>query len=133
PIGFGDFYPDLQPHPRRGIPSHGQPDTRPEGGGELFRSRGISFDNTPGCFVCGGGPALHNNISAFVQCKAAGERVVALFRGKGARMDYREHEPDRVQVKIGACKGHVPHLQKLQALAEDGVITSARIEEAKVG
>lgn len=138
PIGLGTskgtVYPELQDHPRRGTPAHGRPDKSPEGDGEYFASRGIGLDQTPGCFVCGGGVGLFSNIAAFVQCKEAGERVVGMFGGKGARMDYREYEPDRVQVKIGACDTHKPNLKKLHELtsaAADGVITTEMIEEAR--
>jgi len=119
--GDGDevIYPELQVHPRRGIPSHGKPDKKPEGGGEFFWSRGIGTDHTPGCFVCGGKFGMHKNIAAFVQCKTAGERVVAMFK-QGARIDYREHEPDRVQVKIGACATHITNLEYLNKLTAAG-------------
>ena len=128
-IGFGGFYPELQAHPRRGIPSHGQPDKRPEGGGEFFRSRGIGMDHCS-CFVCGTkGLVYLSNIAAFVQCKEAGERVVAMF-SQGARLDYRAHEPDRVQVKIGACDEHLSNLERLDTLTRDGIITKARITSA---
>jgi hypothetical protein len=124
PIGFGSHYPELQPHPRRGIQSHGRPDTRPEGGGEFFNPRGIGTDTTPGCFVCGGASGLYANIAAFVQCREAGERVVQMFQ-QGARLDYRDYSPDRVQVKVGACKQHLPNLQSLNnaTYQAGGVIT----------
>lgn len=134
-IGFGDFYPELQAHPRRGTPSHGRSDKRPGGGGEFFYSRGIGLDNCT-CFVCethdrdGKGHTMLNNIAAFVQGKEAGERVVAMF-SRGARLDYREFEPDRVQVKIGACDSHLANLQKLYELTQDGIITVDRINEAR--
>lgn len=128
-IGFGDFYPELQPHPRKGTPSHGQPDKKPDGGGEFFRSRGIGLDTTPGCFVCEGSKCLRNNIAAYVQNKESGERVVALF-SKGARLDYREYEPDHVQVKIGACDSHLPNLERLHSLVSDGIITKERIAQS---
>lgn len=133
-IGFGDEYPELQPHPRKGTPAHGKSDKKPEGGGEFFHSRGIGLDWVP-CFVCGtedrdgkGHNAL-NNIAAFVQCKAAGERVVDMF-AQGARLVYREREPDRVQVKIGACDQHKPNLERLDTLCEDSVITSEKVTSA---
>jgi hypothetical protein len=130
-IGFDGFNPRLQDHPRRGTPRHGKPDKRPEGGGEFFRSRGIGVDNTPGCFVCGGGFDLRHNIAAFVVTKEAGERVVTMLE-MGARLDYREQEPDRVQVKIGACNHHLPNLERLNELTRhDGIITSQRITEAR--
>lgn len=136
PIGFGDFYPALQDHPRRGIPSHGNLDKRPSPFSEYFRSRGIGLDACT-CFVCGTNDRtgresgyLHN-IAAFVQCKEAGERVVAMF-AQGAKLDYRVFEPDRVQVKIGACDKHLTNLQKLDELTKDGVITAEMIKVAAV-
>lgn len=128
-IGFGDFYPKLQAHPRRGIPSHGRPDKSPEGGGEFFHSRGIGLETTPGCFVCGGNECLHNNVAAFVQCKTSGERVVGMFP-HGARLDHRDSEPDRVQVKVGACDVHLPNLERLNALVGDGVISEQKVTQA---
>lgn len=137
-IGFGEFYPELQQHPRKGTPAHGKPDKRPKGGGEFFRSRGIGIDETPGCFVSwcsrNGGrnsryKTMYNNIAAFVQCKETGERVVAMFRG-GVWLDYREYEPDRVQVKIGACDKHLPNLKLLDKLCKDGVIKQEMITAA---
>lgn len=119
----------LQKHPREGIPKHGDPDKRPETGGEFFKSRGTGRDNTSGCFVCGGDKGPHRNIAAFVQCKESGERVEAMFK-TGARLDYREHEPDYVQVKIGACDRHVDNLEKLHELVGDGIITEEKISQA---
>lgn len=110
---FNDHGPlSIQSHPRKGTPSHGTPDKRPEGGGEFFWVRGIGTDNTPGCFICGGQSELHSNIAAFVQCKEAGERIVQMFKA-GARLDYRDSEPDRVQVKIGSCEEHLGDLRRL--------------------
>lgn len=131
-IGVGSngstIFPELQKHPRKGIPVHGRLDAKPEGGGEFFNSRGIGSDFTPGCFMCGGESGFHENISAFVQCKESGERVVEMFR-QGVRLDYREHEPDRVQVKIGACKKHSTHLEHLNKLVGEGIITEEMIKE----
>lgn len=131
-MGFANgVHPKLQPHPRAGTPSHGRPDTRPEGGGEWFNSRGLGTDVTPGCFICEGPGGYHTNISGFVQCKEAGERVVAMFGGKGAWLDYRERYPDRVQVKVGACKGHKENLERLHAsVREDGILTEERLKTA---
>ncbi len=135
-IGIGGedstIYPELTNHPRKGIPAHGKHDIRPGGGGEFFRSRGIGTDVTPGCFVCGGETGYHQNIAAFVECKEAGERVVSLFP-TGARLDWREFEPDRVQVKIGACNKHVMNLKVLEiAVTESkGVITEDMVKTAR--
>lgn len=132
------LYPELQPHPRTGVPAHGRPDTRPEGGGEFFSSRGVGKDSTPGCFVCGvaGGTQLRvtNNVAGFVQTKAAGERVVEMFEA-GARLDYREDEPDRTQVKIGACALHRENAYGLHELtrAADRVITQEIIKRVVAG
>lgn len=105
-------YPIVSPHPRIGIPARGKKYKRHKDG-EFFWSRGIGMDITPGCLVCGGERGLHNNICGFVQNKEAGERVVSMFQS-GAWLDFREHEPDRVQVKIGACKQHLENLKKLE-------------------
>lgn len=131
------FYPTKTPHPRSGVPSHGQKDASPPGGGEYFRSRGVGLDFGVSCFVCGAQRRAEdvndamNNIAAFVRCKAAGERVVALFRGGSARLDYRDFEPDRVQVKVGACDAHVGNLGRLHALSADGIITADRVGQAR--
>lgn len=135
-VGRGDapaIHPTLGPHPRAGIPAHGRPDDRPPEGGEYFAPRGIGVDRTPGCFVCGGADDdLRDNIAAFVQCRAAGERIVAMFK-RGARLDYRDYEPDRVQVKIGACAEHVPQLRRLYDETLRGVITQDIADSAGGG
>lgn len=118
------------PHPRKGIPAHGAADRRPDCG-EYFSSRGLGMDGRLECFVCGGAPLMRDNIAAFVACRAAGERVVELFGGK-ARLDYRDFEPDRVQVKVGACDEHKGNLEALHlSTSSDGVITERRIAEAR--
>lgn len=137
-FGYDDHFPELQKHPRHGIPSHGRPDNRPLlgfFGEDYFRSRGIGLDSCT-CFVCGVTTrdklhdyAMLNNIAAFVQCKAAGERVVQLFK-QGARLDYREYEPDWVQVKVGACDRHLPNLKYLEELCVDGKISAKKVVEA---
>lgn len=119
--------PMVQEHPRKGTPAHGAPDKRPPtGSGEFFYSRGIGTDRSPGCFACGGGGwGMRSNISGFVTCKAAGERVVAMFMKGGAWLDYREHEPDRVQVKVGACQKHLSVLKLLNHVLEETKILDA--------
>lgn len=148
PIGIGmkggtTVYPKLQPHPRRGIPKHGAVDKRPENDGEFFRARGLGMDSSPGCFVCGGEKTrwqpknkyhmqMLDNVAGFAQCKNAGARIVEMFEGKGCWMDYREFEPDRIQVKIGVCKKHVENLKTLVRLTEehDQTITKEMIKQA---
>ncbi len=121
----------VEPHPNP-KPARGREDKPPEGGGEYFGSRGVGSDMAPGCFACGGEPGGYSNISAFVDCKDSGERVVAMFE-QGAWLDYRTSEPDRVQVKIGACEEHLPCLRKLHDItrAADGIIKPEMIADSK--
>ncbi len=129
---FNNGQAKLITHPRLGTPSHGRPDKVPKEGGEYFRSRGVGMDSTPGCFVCGGEKGMYNNISGYVHCKEAGERIVKKFE-TGAYLDYREFEPDYIQVKIGACKKHVHCLEELskQTREAGGRITNRMITTAK--
>jgi len=102
-----------------------------------FRSRGIGLDMVPCCFVCGTklreprANAYLNNISAFVASKAEGEEILSWFE-QGARLDYRENEPNRIQLKIGACNDHVKQLQHLHDItAYYGRIRQADVVTAK--
>jgi hypothetical protein len=104
--------------------------------GELPKSygvnnRGMGKDCTPGCFVCGGQQGLHNNISMFVRSREDGEAVTALFK-TGARLDFRDYEPDWIQVKVGACDSHVENLKLLsgKVSAYPYRITAPMIQEA---
>lgn len=127
-IGLGEDkeFPKLEKHPREGTPAHGRADIRPESGGEFFQSRGIGVDYTPGCFVCSQEAKFHHNIAGFVCTKEAGERVVKMFI-QGALLDFRENEPDRVQVKIGACNKHFGNLKKLNELVKEEEIITAEM------
>ena len=97
------------------------------------RSRGIGNDVTNGCIACDlpkqtdGDDYLVNNISFFVDSKKDGECLVALFGGRGARLDYRDFEPHRIQAKVGACDRHKPVLQALEQAvhANDDYITGS--------
>jgi hypothetical protein len=107
--------------------------------GELPKSyrvsaRPLGADNTPGCFVCGGENGLHSNISMFVVTKEDGEAVTALFK-TGARLDYRDYEPNWIQVKVGSCKEHYPNLELLHSKvsAYPHRITEQVIQEAMGG
>lgn len=142
PFTFGDegYRPVLQPHPRVGTPSHGRPDTRPEEGGEFFRIRGIGLEGGLTCYVCGkrgnDSYSCTPNIAAFVQTKEAGERVAAMFNSRvpgGAWVDFREHEPDYVQVKIGACEEHSSCLTVLEAMCSDDRINTFRVLYSRAG
>lgn len=93
--------------------------------------RGIGKDFTPGCFVCGGDEGCYHNIAAFVSYREDGERAVALF-AQGARLDYRENEPNWIQLKIGACDKHLPNLQSLEekVSSNNGLLSPDLIVEA---
>lgn len=86
---------------------------------ETFHPRGLGLNWIP-CFICGRegpGGAAQPDCASFVDGKAGGERVVALFerRNLRAKLDYRENYPNRVQVKVGACVFHVEELEALIA------------------
>jgi hypothetical protein len=130
------IYPELSKHPRWGTLKHSNLDKRAKNGNEFFRSRGICLDKCY-CFVCGTnkrskkGTCFLNNIAAFVQCKEAGERIISMFK-QGTWLDYREYEPDCVQVKIGACDEHLSNLRYLKRLTEeaDNTISKEMIAKA---
>ena len=77
------------------------------------RGRGLNWGK---CFVCGHDPKRATaDFASFVKSKEEGEAIIALFAAIGAhaRLDYREHEPNWVQVKIMACKQHAEALDFL--------------------
>jgi len=49
-----------------------------------------------------------------VSSRQEGECAEALFK-LGARLDYREFEPDWIQVKVGACAKHIANLDCLHS------------------
>ena len=76
-----------------------------------FFNRGFGKDHVK-CFICGNLEEYYNdNISAFVNSKEDGEKIVSWF--PYAWLDYRPPEPHYIQVKIGACSTHKPILEKL--------------------
>lgn len=94
-----------------------------------FRTRGIGSEFGR-CFKCDCAQGLMSNISAFVDSKKNGEKVVKLFNSHGVYLDYREFEPNWIQVKILACNKHLPDLQSLNKAIFEGVITPKIIEDA---
>lgn len=96
-IGFRDdktgvtYYPEVQEHPRKGIPWHPYiwPDPKPENGGEYWTSRGIGYD-----------------LSGFVKSKKAGERLLQMVKdvlgveNPKSWLDWRPHEPVWIQFKF---------------------------------
>ena len=100
---------------------------------EYFASRGTGSDKVPCCFVCGVEPNDYysSNISGFVQSKEAGERIVAMFDGR-ARLDFRDFEPNWIQVKFGVCKLHQSNLEGIAvALRKNIGISRGLIEGFK--
>lgn len=97
-----------------------------------FKSRGIGTDKCT-CFVPActeTTPMIRSNIAAFVNSQKEGNLAVRMLGGL-AIVDYRENEPDWVQVKLGACPDHIHKLEKLHELTSlDGHITLNRIRKA---
>jgi hypothetical protein len=94
-----------------------------------FRPRGIGTDWCPGCYVCGVGEGSMSNIAAFVDSKEDGEAILAWFDGS-AKLDFRPHEPNWIQVKVGACPNHLPCLEALyKTTSQYGVIRQKDIED----
>ena len=98
-------------HPRKGIDKHKYkaPDIRPDGDGEYWKPRGIGYD-----------------LSGFVKSKEAGERIVAMFEkalGKKPEtwLDFREREPNWIQVKVQSSEADLEKLYELTK--ETGIIT----------
>lgn len=118
---------------------------------EQFNTRGIGR-NSILCFVCGRGMSYgtpreasevggqdnfyytggscQQDMAAFVESQEAGARIVDMFDRK-AYLDYRAFEPNRVQVKVGACKDHEANLMYLGELTMCGFITKEKIELAR--
>lgn len=69
------------------------------------------------CLICGheGGQA---DMASFVSSRANGLLAVQWFEDAGltAHLDYRDHEPNWVQVKVGACAKHEGTLTLLENL-----------------
>lgn len=79
---------------------------------EYWMARGVGKEYDLVCLVTGEAASLMSNVSGFVQGREAGERVVTLFNGR-ARLDFRKHEPDWVQVKVGCLPEHEEVLHRL--------------------
>lgn len=79
-----------------------------------IRIRGIGNDFQD-CFICGKREhenGCNHNISMFVNNKEDGEKIKNMF-ARGCFLDYRPHEPNWIQVKIGACGKHLINLEHL--------------------
>lgn len=109
----------------------------------LFKPRGVGNNWLP-CFICGHKPQekCQADMSSFIDSSlivrlTVGEKTIIshpitrlffemdLLVGK---LDYREYEPNRVQLKLGACGEHEPNLHLLEALCySDGKINEERL------
>src|SRR5262245_18094001 len=77
----------------------------------FWSARDIGSDHCP-CVLCPESErTLRSNVSGFVRSKSEGERLLGYLDGK-AFLDYRELEPNWIQLKIGACKEHEPVLER---------------------
>ena len=85
-----------------------------------FIPRGIGT-NKIDCFACGkhAESGFQHDMSAFVKDRGEGARSVRMFESvdSSAVLDYRNGEPNYVQVKVGACDDHKLNLEKLMILA----------------
>lgn len=84
-----------------------------------FKSRDCGLDcNFKNCYACGCSleKYANHNLSGFVESKEQGESAVKLFREGSAWLDYREREPNWIQVKIGACEDCKDCLNSLNKL-----------------
>jgi hypothetical protein len=95
--------------------------------------RGIGSDYVP-CYMSDGAidNKLRANISGFVNSKEDGQKIVNMFGGR-AFLDYREREPNWIQVKFGVDEEFLPHLKYLEHLIKEngGYITRGLIEKSK--
>lgn len=81
-----------------------------------FHPRGLGSNWLP-CFMCGkGGKSVcQPDMASFVRNKSEGEAAVVMFKefSVTADLDYRDYEPEWVQVKLGSCTEHFHKLEKL--------------------
>lgn len=98
---------------------------------EYWSPRGLGSEWNLTCLVTGKEERLMPNISGFVRSKAAGERVVKMFDGR-ARLDWRESEPNWIQVKVGVIEEHKEVLVRLfdAVMTCEGMLTPEIIKWA---
>lgn len=103
------------------------PDSRPEGGGEFWYSRG-----------CGTGCDGFPDCSGFVVSKKAGERISRMVKyileddEPSSYLDYREYEPTHIQYKFSGTEFDVEKLSK-ESKENNGVITEEMLRNCMVG
>jgi hypothetical protein len=104
-----------------------------------FSPRGIG-NSWQACFICdeeplgdgGGEGSCNDDMASFVASMDDGERIVSLFADLGctALLDYRDYEPNWIQVKLATCRAHWPSLRLLEELcSKEGTINAKIIKE----
>ena len=84
--------------------------------------RGIGKDIVPCCFCCGDtySDLYMHNIASYVSSREQGDKIAALFKTVTGhdcvKVDFRDHEPNYIQVKFGVCQKHQKSLFDLHAL-----------------
>lgn len=103
---------------------------------ETYIPRGRGKNWGP-CMVCGKESSnACSDLSAYVNGRTGGEHVVAMFKEVGltARLDYRDFEPNYVQVKVCVCEAHKGHLDVLWCETRlDKVVHADILEAVRIG
>ena len=114
------YYPVRQPHPRNGILKHEyvNPELKPQNG-EYWAPRGVGYD-----------------LSGFVKSKEAGQRIVDMIYQiieikPKSWLDYREYEPNWIQVKINSEDGFDLNLLN-ELCEEDKIINEDKLKLALI-
>ena len=94
--------------------------------GIILYGRGVGIESGRPCFICG--KECFPNFAAFVESKADGENIVKWI-GQGARLDFRDYEPDWIQVKVYSCKEHRPLLSALHDYIDNDLIIESQLKE----
>jgi hypothetical protein len=91
------------------------------------------------CFCCkaevsldGKSETLRHDMASFVENYEEGMKIRGMFLSQGSNcfLDYRDCEPHRVQLKLGACDNHLRNLESLCNSLIDQVITAEKIAAA---
>jgi hypothetical protein len=113
--------------------------TKPEVITYKFSPRGLG-SSWQACFICGEKPlgdgggegSTNDDMASFVETKEDGEQIIDLFTALGctALLDYRDYEPNWIQVKLAVCRAHWPSLRLLKEIcSKENTINSIIIKE----
>jgi hypothetical protein len=89
-------------------------DVKPKNG-EYFNTIKYVLEDASCCFICGREIKNWGNLSAYVKTHESGKRIAEMFN-KEVLIDFKESEPNSVQVKVGTCAEHIYHLILLNKL-----------------